>query len=62
MAIMNDNKYLIGDIRIDGITPSKEFLEFAEKEKRGEVTEEDIKRVFCNPHTVKAGDRNGTDR
>ena len=29
------------------VTPSKEFLEFAEKEKRGEVTAEDIKRVFC---------------
>ena len=58
---MSDNKYLIGDIRIDGITPSKEFLEFAEKEKRGEVTAEDIKRVFCKPHTVKAGDKDGTE-
>lgn len=43
---MSDNNYLICDIRIDGITPSKEFLEFAEKEKRGEVTEEEIKRLI----------------
>ena len=43
------------------VTPSKEFLEFAEKEKRGEVTAEDIKRVVCKPHTVKAGDKDGTE-
>ena len=43
------------------VTPSKEFLEFAEKEKRGEVTAEDIKRVFCKPHTVKAGGKDGKE-
>lgn len=58
---MSDNNYLIGDIRIDGITPSKEFLEFAEKEKRGEVTEEEIKHIFCKPHTVKAGGKDGKE-
>ena len=46
------NPYPIGSIRIDGITPSDEFLEFAEKEKRGEITDEDIDRVFLKKHTV----------
>jgi len=35
------------------ITPSDEFLDFAEKEKRGEITDEDIDRVFLKKHTVK---------
>lgn len=59
---MSDRKYLIGDIQIDGITPSKEFLEFAEKERRGEVTEEETKRLFCKPHIMKSGDDNGTEK
>lgn len=46
-------KYLIGSIQLDGIRPSDGFLELAEKEKRGELTEEDICRVFCKKYTVK---------
>lgn len=46
------SKYPIGSIRIDGITPSDEFLEFAEKEKRGEITDDDIQRIFNKKHTI----------
>lgn len=53
MSDKKENPYPIGSIRIDGITPADEFLEFAEKEKRGEITDEDIQRVFLKKHTVK---------
>lgn len=48
-----NKKYLVGSIRIDGIEPSEEFLRFAELERQGLLTKEDIKN-FCNkPHKVK---------
>ncbi|WMJ83180.1 antitoxin VbhA family protein [Oscillospiraceae bacterium MB24-C1] len=34
--------YALGIIKVDGLTPTKDFLELAEKEKRGEITDEDI--------------------
>lgn len=37
--------YAIGSIRIDGIEPTEEFKKFAEKEKRGEITFEDEKKI-----------------
>jgi len=43
---MNDKKYLIGDIRIDGVKYSAEFLDFAEREKQGLVTEDEIQKLF----------------
>ena len=43
---MSDNKYLIGDIRIDGIEYSAEFLDFAEREKQGLVTEGEKQKLF----------------
>ena len=43
---MNDNKYLIGDIRINGIEYSAEFLDFTEREKQGLVTEDEKQKLF----------------
>ena len=37
--------YQIGSIRLEGITPSDSFLEFAEKERLGLATDEDIMKV-----------------
>ncbi len=44
MAVSNEVAwdYALGMIKVDGLEPSKEFLELVEKEKRGEVTEDDI--------------------
>ena len=33
--------YAIGMIKVDGLEPTKDFKEYIEKEKRGEVTMED---------------------
>lgn len=38
--------YAIGIVQIDGIKPSDDFLELVEKEKRGEITGEDIRKVL----------------
>ena len=35
--------YAVGMIKVDGLEPTKEFKEYIEKEKRGEVTMADIK-------------------
>ena len=44
--------YAIGIVQVEGIKPSKEFLELAEKEKRGELTNDDIRRVLVKKYTV----------
>lgn len=36
--------FAIGLVQIDGVKPSKEFLELVEREKRGEITGDDIRR------------------
>jgi hypothetical protein len=38
--------YALGLIQVDGLEPSKNFLEYVEKEKRGEITTEDIKKLL----------------
>ncbi|NLK24910.1 MAG: antitoxin VbhA family protein [Clostridiales bacterium] len=40
-------------IKVDGLEPSKEFLELVEQEKRGEITTEDIKRILDTRYTGK---------
>lgn len=45
--------YAIGIVQVDGIKPSDDFLELVEKEKRGEITGEDIRRVLNKKYTVK---------
>lgn len=38
--------YAIGMIKVDGLEPTDDFKEYIEKEKRGEVTMEDLKRYL----------------
>lgn len=44
--------YAIGIVQIDGIKPSDEFMELVEKEKRSEITGDDIReelaRIYKN--------------
>ena len=45
--------YAIGIVQIDGIKPSDDFLELVEKEKRGEITGEDIRKILYQKYRVK---------
>ena len=55
MAMTNEQAwdYAIGIVQVDGIKPSDDFLELAEKEKRGELTGDDIRRVLDKKYTVR---------
>ena len=44
--------YAIGIVQVEGIKPSQDFLELAEKEKRGELTNDDIRKVLVKKYTV----------
>lgn len=53
---MDNNKaweYALGMIKVDGLEPSKEFLELVEKEKRGEITTDDIRKVLDIKYRAK---------
>lgn len=45
--------YAVGDIQLDGIAPTSEFQEYAEKEKRGELTPEDKQEFLRKPYTAE---------
>lgn len=45
--------YAIGIVQIDGIKPSDDFMALVEKEKRGEITGEDIRKVLYHKYKVK---------
>lgn len=45
--------YALGIIKVDGLEPSKEFLELVEKEKRGEITEQDILKHLDQKYKMK---------
>ena len=38
--------YAIGMLKVDGLTPTKDFQEYIEKEKRDEITVEDNKKFL----------------
>lgn len=38
--------YAIGMLKVDGLTPTKDFQEYIEKEKRDEITVDDIKKFL----------------
>lgn len=46
-------QYAVGDIRLDGITPTTEFHEYAEKERRGELTPGDRQKFLQTPYTTE---------
>ena len=45
--------YSLGLIQIDGLTPSEEFLELVEKEKRGEITTDDMKKALDKKYKMQ---------
>ena len=47
--------YAVGMIRMDGLEPTADFMEYIEKEKRGEVTMADIKKYLDKKYKVKEG-------
>ena len=52
--------YALGIIKVDGLEPSPEFLELVEKEKRGEITTNDIIKTLNERYKMKV-ERNGDD-
>lgn len=58
MANNNFNKekawnYALGMIKVDGLKPSKEFLELVEKEKKGEITVQEIEAILDKKYQMK---------
>ncbi|HZK61222.1 MAG TPA: hypothetical protein VFC41_04045 [Anaerovoracaceae bacterium] len=45
--------YALGIIKVDGLEPSSEFLELAEKEKKGLITDQDIKKYLDQKYKMK---------
>ena len=45
--------YDIEEIKIDGLEPTPEMKELIEKEKRGEITMEDIRDIFGREYKMK---------
>lgn len=45
--------YALGIIKVDGLKPSKEFLELVEKEKRGEITDSDLQKHLNRKYVMK---------
>ena len=45
--------YAVGLIKVDGLEPTKEFTQYIEKEKNGEITMEGIKRFLEKKYKVK---------
>lgn len=62
MNTQKDNAwdYALGIIKVDGLEPSPEFLELVEKEKRGEITTNDIIKTLNERYKMKE-ERNGDD-
>jgi len=45
--------YALGLIKVDGLEPTPEFLEMVEREKRGEMTLEDMERELGKRYRMK---------
>jgi len=46
--------YAIGMVKVDGLEPTPEMRELIEREKRGEITKEDIYRNLNQRYRMKA--------
>ena len=53
--------YALGIIKVDGLEPSPEFLELVEKEKRGEITTNDIIKTLNERYKMKE-ERKGKEK
>ena len=47
--------YALGMIEVDGLTPSEDFLKLVEKEKKGELTTDDIRKELKRKYHAKKG-------
>lgn len=45
--------YAIGMIKVDGLEPTEEFKKYIEKEKKGEITMEDVKRFLDKKYKME---------
>lgn len=45
--------FALGIIKVDNLKVSKEFLELVEKEKKKEITDEDIKKFLDKKYRLK---------
>lgn len=54
MAMTKDESwnFAIGLVQVEGTKPSDDFLELVEKEKRGEITISDIRRILREKYRV----------
>ena len=46
-------RYDVETIKVDGIEPTPEMKELLEKEKRGEITREEIRKIFDRGYRMK---------
>ncbi len=55
MLVSTDKKwdYALGMIKVDGLEPSPEFKKLIEKESRGEMTMEDMRKVLDKKYKMK---------
>lgn len=55
MLVSTDKKwdYALGMIKVDGLEPSQEFKVLIEKEKSGEMTTEDMRKVLDKKYKMK---------
>jgi hypothetical protein len=45
--------YALGISKVDGSEPDEEFLELVEKEKRGEITTNDMRKAVIEKYSKK---------
>lgn len=48
-----EQKYLLSDIKLEGIELTEEYKALLEKERRGEITAEEIEKIVCCPYMIK---------
>lgn len=55
MLVSVDKKwdYALGMIKVDGLEPSPEFKDLIAKEKRGEMTTDDMRKVLDKKYKMK---------
>ena len=46
-------QYAVGDIQLDGIAPTAEFQEYADKERHGDLTPADKQKFLRKPYTTE---------
>lgn len=49
--------YALGIIKVDGLEPSPEFLELVEKEKKGLITDKEIKKYLDQKYKIKRAEQ-----